>query len=319
MIPSKRKRYKNLQELYNHWELDDDIQHPLTFTGKINWNKINGDLNVMAKLADKQEVKAWIQEKLGEKYLIKTLGVWKKDDDIDFDSLPNQFVLKANFGSGFVYIVRDKAGENLDRLKRILDKWLHTTLGWYGLEIHYFGIPRRIIAEEYVTQIDGNLLDYKVHCFDGKPTFIQVIGNRNLDNHTGMQANYDFNWNRLEWIFEDYPAYPYPLPKPSKLNEIYSVSEKLCEGFNYVRVDLYQIADCVKFGEMTFTPGNGRYPYKGTWNRELDKKYGAMIPLTKDSVYKKCKRLTFLCRAEFLLYLNAFRKKLKNRGKQTDR
>ena len=311
MIPSRNKMYKTLQDLYEHWGLDDDIRCPETFTGKINWLKINGDLTNMAKLADKHKVKSWVKEKIGEKYVIKTLGVWKNVDDIDFYSLPNQFVFKANQGSNLNYIVRDKSKENWNELKNILDDWLDKSLGWYGLEIHYLGIPRRIIAEEYITQLDGNLLDYKVHCFDGEPSFIQVIGDRDLANHTGMQANYDFKWKRLDWTFEDYPAYQDELPKPAKLNEIYKVSKKLCEGFEYVRVDLYIIEDCIKFGEMTFTPGNGRYPYKRTWNRELDKEYGAMIPEKKDSINKKLRRFVFIRKADILLFFYAIRYQLK--------
>ena len=311
MIPSRNKMYKTLQDLYEHWGLDDDIRCPETFTGKINWLKINGDLTNMAKLADKHKVKSWVKEKIGEKYVIKTLGVWKNVDDIDFDSLPNQFVFKANQGSNLNYIVRDKSKENWNELKNILDEWFDKSLGWYGLEIHYLGIHRRIIAEEYITQLDGNLLDYKVHCFDGEPSFIQVIGDRDLANHTGMQANYDFEWKRFDWTFEDYPAYPSDLSKPAKLNEIYKVSKKLCEGFEYVRVDLYIIEDCIKFGEMTFTPGNGRYPYKRTWNRELDKEYGAMIPEKKDSINKKLRRFVFIRKADILLFFYAIRYQLK--------
>ena len=311
MIPSRNKMYKTLQDLYEHWGLDDDIRCPETFTGKINWLKINGDLTNMAKLADKHKVKSWVREKIGEKYVIKTLGVWKDVDDIDFDSLPNQFVFKANQGSNLNYIVRDKSKENWNELKHILDEWLDKSLGWYGLEIHYLGIPRRIIAEEYITQLDGNLLDYKVHCFNGEPAFIEVIGDRDLEKHTGMQANYDFEWKRFDWTFEDYPAYPNELPKPAKLNEIYKVSKKLCEGFEYVRVDLYIIEDCIKFGEMTFTPGNGRHPYKGSWNRQLDKEFGAMIPKKKDSINKKLRRFVFMRKADMLLFVYAIRYQLK--------
>lgn len=278
---TKDDMYRELTELYNLHGLDDDIRHPTTFTGKINWIKINGDLDTMAKLADKYLVKKWVQEKIGEKYLIKTLGVWEKVDDIDFESLPDQFVFKANHGCGFIYVVRNKSKENWKELKKVLQKWLDTSFGWVGLEIHYLRIPRRIIAEEYIAQIDGNLFDYKVHCFDGEPTLIHVIGDRDIIMHKGMEANYDFDWNRLPWDFCDYiyPAYTQDLPKPNILDELYSVSKELCEGFAYVRVDLYIVGNCVKFGEMTFTPGCGNYRYQGTWNRKIDKQLGAMIPI----------------------------------------
>lgn len=276
---NKNDLYKILQVDYNKMGLEDDVKNPVTFTGKINWLKINGDIKKKAKLADKYEVKKWVEKQVGEKYLIKTIGVWKGADDIDFGSLPKQFVFKANHGCGFNYIVRDKSKEDENEIKSVLQKWLNTSYGWSGLEIHYLHINRRILAEEYIAQIDGNLLDYKVHCFNGEPQFIQVIGDRDLVNHTGLQANYDFSWNRLSWVFEDYPAYPYDLQKPTQLNMIYEVSKKLCKGFPYVRVDLYLVNEGIKFGEMTFTPGNGNYPYKGTWTRKLDEQYGALIPI----------------------------------------
>lgn len=275
---SREEQIKDLQELYNMHGLDDDIMAPKTFTGKIEWLKFNDDLDIRARLSDKYEVRKWISENIGDKYLIPLIDSWERVEDIDFSALPNRFVFKANHGSGFNYIVRDKSTENWDDLKKKLQAWLDTPFGWNGMELQYHRIKRRIIAEEYIEQIDGGLLDYKVHCFNGNPEFIQVIGDRDLVKHTGKQANYDFDWNLLPWILEDYPAFQRKLEKPAKLDELFSVSRRLSKDFRYVRVDLYFVDNEVKFGEMTFTPGDGLYPYKGTWTREIDLKLGEKIP-----------------------------------------
>ena len=276
---TKDEQIADLQELYYFCGLNDDIMHPSTFTGKIQWMKFHEDLNVRARLSDKYAVRQWIKDKIGEQYLIPSLGVWDSVEEIPFDTLPQQVVLKANHGSGMNCIIKDKNSTDLDKVKKKLNQWLHTSHGWNGMELQYFLIKRKIVAEEYISQLDGNLFDYKVHCFHGKPEFLQVIGDRIPGKHAGRQANYDFNWNRLPWTFEDYPLFDFELPRPVCLDDIYIVSKILSENFRYVRVDLYVIGDSIKFGEMTFTPGNGMYPYKGTWTKELDEKYGSMIKI----------------------------------------
>lgn len=278
---TREEQIADLAELYSFCGLDDDITYPSTFTGKIQWMKFNEDLNIRARLSDKYLAKEWVKEKVGEKYIIPTIGAWDNVDDIPFDELPNQVVLKANHGSGMNYIIKDKSAINWNKTKKVLNRWLNTRFGWNGMELQYHLIQRKIIAETFISEMSGNLLDYKVHCFNGVPTFIQVIGDRIPGKHNGRQANYDFDWNRLPWVFEDYPAFDHDIERPEKLEEIYEVSKKLSSDFPYVRVDLYCIKDEVKFGEMTFTPGNGIYPYKGTWTRELDLKYGSMIKINR--------------------------------------
>lgn len=276
---TREEQYADLAELYTYCGLDDDISNPSTFTGKLQWMKFNEDLSIRARLSDKYLAKEWVKELVGEKYIIPTIGVWDDVDDIPFNELPDQVVLKANHGSGMNYIIKDKSTVDWNKAKKKLNRWLKTRFGWNGMELQYHLIERKILAETYISETTGNLLDYKVHCFNGVPTFIQVIGDRIPGKHYGRQANYDFDWNRLPWVFEDYPAFDHDIHRPEKLNEIYEVSKILSSGFPYVRVDLYFIKDEVKFGEMTFTPGIGMYPYKGTWTRELDLKYGSMIHL----------------------------------------
>lgn len=160
-----------------------------------------------------------------------------------------------------------------------MEKWLNTNHAFHSLELHYKDIKPKIIAEKYIEEIDGNLFDYKVHCFHGKPTYIQVIGNRDLKSHSGLQLVYDFNWNEQDWSFGDYPKYREGLKRPSMLEELYRLSRILCEEFEYVRVDFYIILEQILFGEMTFTPGSGFYRYNDDWTLETDLMLGNIIIL----------------------------------------
>lgn len=264
--------FRNMQRYVN---FDD----PVSFTEKIQWLKLYDASEQKTRLADKYQVRNWICEQIGEKYLVPLLGVWENFDDIDFSKLPDRFVLKMNHGSGMNIVVKDKSQFDIKSAKKKFDAWIVRPFEAQGFEIHYRDIPKRIIAEAYIEELDGELYDYKFHCFNGKPLFIQCIGNRNLKLHTGNQNNYDLHWNKQDWIFEDYPEFGYDLPCPKRLSEMVEIASKLSEGFPYVRVDLYDLDQSVLFGEMTFTPGNGMYPYKGTWTREKDEYLGRMIPI----------------------------------------
>ncbi len=251
-----------------------DLSDPKAFTDKIQWIKLHGDIGRLSELADKVAVRSWVKEKIGEEHLIPVVGgPWDNTKDINPDTLPERFVLKGNQGSGMNIVVKDKRTD-VDAAIKLAGAWLNTLYGWKGVERQYFNIRPLIYAEKYMEDESGKLVDYKVHCFHGVPKFIQVIGDRDLRHHTAYQKNYDFEWNDCGWVFEDYPAYKQPLPKPECLDEIYEVAKKLSETFTYVRVDLYVVDNKVYFGEMTFTPAGGRYPYKGTWTRQLDLELG---------------------------------------------
>ncbi len=254
-----------------------NYENPKTFTEKIQYMKIYDSTRQKTVLADKYKVRNWIEDKVGKEHLIPLIGVWDRFDDIDFSQLPNSFCLKTNHGSGMNMIVKNKNEIDLKEVKTLFDWWMKRPFWVYTIEPHYKEIPRRIIAEEYIEELDGGLYDYKFHCFHGKPVFIQCIGDRNLEKHTGYQKNYDIDWNELDWIFEDYPSFPYSVPKPNCLSEMLFIAERLSSEFDYVRVDLYEVRGKVYFGEMTFTPGSGNYPYKGTWTREKDEVLGKLI------------------------------------------
>ncbi len=257
-----------------------DLSNPLTFNEKIQWLKIYGDLEFMAKLADKYLAKQYVAENVGEEYLIKLLGVWDQAGDIDFDGLPDQFVLKCNHGCGYNIIVKDKKQIDIDDIKQRLDRWMQEDYGRKGaFEAHYSFIKHKIIAEEYIEQIDGGLYDYKVHCFNGVPRFIQLIGDRNLETHEGRQVVLDTEWNVQEWSFGDYPRYEKRIEPPVCLKELIDIAKILSQNTIYVRVDLYVIDGQIKVGELTFTPAGGYYQYNSDWTSETNHMLGKLIKL----------------------------------------
>ncbi len=254
-----------------------NLDDPTLFTEKIQWLKVYDSTEEKTKLADKLLVRDWVTKKIGADFLVPLVQVW--DSAADIRELSEAVCIKANHGSGMNYIVKDWSCVNLNKLQSMAKEWMETPFWALAIEPHYKDIPRRLIAEQYIEEMDGNLYDYKIHCFGGKPIFIQCIGNRDLEKHTGFQNNYDMQWNRLDWIFEDYPEFPFEVPRPKCLKEMENIARVLSEPFRYVRVDLYEVSGKVMFGEMTFTPAGGTYPYYRTWTKEKDLELGKLIEL----------------------------------------
>lgn len=264
-----------LKQWYQHTSGDIlDLDNPRTYNEKIQWMKVYDPDPRKTLLADKYLVRDWVAGKIGEQYLTPLLGVYRKSSDIDFDSLPNQFVLKANHGFHMNAIVRDKSSENLDALRRTADSWLRDDFAFNSFEMHYNDIPRRLIIEEYLENLDGDLPDYKFWCFDGKVRFIELIMNRNHDPHMALL---DSNWNLLPFTTGSFPEIISLPDKPEQLSEMICISEVLSDGFPHVRVDLYLLdTGKIRFGEMTFTTSSGMLK----WNPpEADLWVGEMLHL----------------------------------------
>ncbi len=280
---SKEDYEKELCELYTAIMNEKlNLKNPVLFTEKIQWLILHDSTALKTKLADKYLVREWITDKIGDTYLIPIIGVWDDFEDIDFSKLPNEFVLKCNHGSGYNYVIKDKEKMNYQKVKARFQNWMKTNFAFAGtLELQYADIPRKIIAEEYIEQLDGNLLDYKVHCFMGEPKYIQVIGDRDLAKHTGSQMIFDSMWNEQSWSFADYPQFTRKIECPAILEEMINVSRKLSQEFVYVRIDFYIVENKLKFGEMTFTPASGLYRYDNhVWSREDNKMLGDLIDLS---------------------------------------
>lgn len=275
VLIARENHYKGLNEEQKRQELirwyfkqtgeELNLDSLANFNQKIQWLKLYDNTREKELLSDKYLVREWIKSKIGKRYLIPIYGVWDNANKIDFDTLPSCFVLKANHGSGMNYFVRDKSKVDVHRLVKMMNRWLRTPYDSSSMEQQYFAIPRRIIAEKYIEQDNGDLLDYKIHCFGGEPKFIQVIGDRDLIHRTAKEVYLDLDWQRNKYMYNTYDQYKTVPEKPVCLEEMVNVARKLSRNFIYVRVDLYVINEGVKFGEMTFTPAAGI----GKWGGQI--------------------------------------------------
>lgn len=253
-----------------------DLDHPRLFGEKIQWLKLYDELELKTRLADKYLVRDWVKTKIGEEYLIPILGVWDDFDQIDFNTLPNQFCLKMNHGSGMNFVVKDKAQMNMRKARKLFKAWEQTPFYAGTLELQYRDIPRKIIAEKYIEEMSGSLMDYKIHCFHGKPFMIQVLCDRDLESHTAKDAYYDINWNRDYTLISSFTSVDWEIEKPDNLESMIALAERLSKGIKYVRVDLYNLNGKILFGEMTFTPKSG----VGEWvHKDNGEKFGKMLYL----------------------------------------
>ncbi len=234
---------------------DLNLDAPRRYTEKIQWRKLNDNQPIYSVLADKYAVRKWVKERIGEEYLIPLLGVWQRAEDIDFDRLPNSFVLKTNNASSAIIIVRNKKDIKRKHIIEKLNHWLAYPFWAERGQFHYKAIKPVIIAEKLM-ECEGtkDLPDYKIYCFDGKPYCCSV----DIDRYHGhKQVNFDVNWHRLDWRFKACEDYTGDIEKPAQYETMLRLAEKLSEGFSHVRVDLYLIKQRIYFGEMTFTPWSG--------------------------------------------------------------
>lgn len=230
-------------------------ENPQTYNEKINWEKMNLHDDRRALLADKNLVRTWVAERIGEKHLTKHYGVWERPEEIDFKMLPSKFVLKANNGSGRNILVPDKEKMDLSKVFTELNYWMDSNYMFEAFEMHYGNIKPCIIAEEYLDGMAETLYDYNIYCFHGEPKYVWCIKG---SHRPGCTATfYDTNWNMQPFSY-GYPLDVYPAPKPKKLEEMLELTKTLCKDFEHVRVDWYIMPDGrLLFGEMTFQTWGG--------------------------------------------------------------
>ena len=237
--------------------------NPTDLNEKIQWLKFNSDTSKWTLLADKYKVRKYVESLgLGD-ILVKLYGKWDKVEDIDWDLLPNQFVMKVNNGSGDVLVCSNKKTLNIKASKVKFKKLLRHKFGYVAAEPHYWGIHPCIIAEELLDVTKQpikttSLIDYKIWCFNGEPECIWTCYNRT--KNTVEVATYDLDWNyHPEWsVFTNhYIEAKVRIPKPVSLHLMLEIASKLSSGFKQVRVDLYEVGGKPYFGEMTFTSNMG--------------------------------------------------------------
>lgn len=238
-----------------------DLNHPKTFSEKIQWLKLHDRNPLYHDLVDKYAVKKYVAEKIGKQYIIPTLGVWDNFDDIDFSTLPSQFVIKCTHDSGGVVICKDKSNLNINTAKRKINKSLNNSYYWHGREWPYLGLKPRILVEKYMENEDefACLTDYKFFCFNGIPKYCQVISDRSKDEKIDF---YDMNWKHLEFNGLAEPGAPYGFSKkkiecPKTFQEMKQLTQFLSPKCPFSRIDLYEIHGRPFFGEITFYPASG--------------------------------------------------------------
>lgn len=261
-----------------------DLKHPRDINEKILWLSLYSDTLEWSRCADKYAVRQFVAERGCGDYLIPLLGKWDKPEDIDWEQLPQEFVLKSNNGSGTVKIVTDKTKLDIQDTIKLLNEWMNTKAASSTTEFHYARIKPCIIAEALLDftkdpNVSTSAIDYKIWCFNGKAHYIWVCANR--DEHATDVALFDKRWNYLpeKSIFnEHYREQKNLVIKPSNLDEMLQVAEKLSAPFPVVRVDLYNIDGRIYFGEMTFTSLGGTMNF---YTQECLFEMGGKIDISK--------------------------------------
>lgn len=236
-----------------------NLNAPSTFTEKMQWLKLYNRKPEYVIMADKVKAKDWVSERIGSEYIIPTLGVWQHAEDVDFDSLPDRFVIKCNHNSGKgMYICKDKREIDVNTVRAELAKGLKEDYFHHNGEWPYKEVPRRIIAEQYMEDKEhpGDLADYKFFCFNGEPKFCQVIRDRSTKETIDF---YDMEWNHQEFVGLNPIARNglTPVVRPLHLEKLQYLCRKLAKDMPFARVDFYVINNKEYFGEITFFPASG--------------------------------------------------------------
>lgn len=278
LIPDKqylKLRYKRT------FEKSLNLDNPQTFNEKLQWLKLYDRKPEYTMMVDKYKVREYIAKKLGEEYLIPLLGVWDNPDDIDFDALPNQFVLKCNHNSGLgMCICRDKSKLDIEKVKAELRKGLAQDYYITSREWPYKDVPRRIIAEKYLEDKEKIVPeDYKVYCINGKPLYIVVFHNRFNDNEELSETVYDTTWKPQHIsLDEHFKVSDVTEPVPECLGKMLAFAEMLSVNIPQSRIDFYIVNNQLYFGEITLYTASG---FQKMIPEEMDSILGNMIKLPK--------------------------------------
>ena len=234
-----------------------DLENPKTFNEKLQWLKLHDRNPEYTKMVDKYEAKEYVANIIGKEYIIPTLGVWDKFDDIDFDALPNEFVLKPTHTSGNVFICKDKSKIDYKKLKKQVNKWLKRDYYKIHREWPYKNVKPRIIAEEYMENKDHtSIKDYKFYCFNGQADYVMICTGR----ETGHPKFYFYNkeWKFMRNMSNDGMKLEGKLEeKPIGIEKMFEIAEKLSQGIKFVRMDLYNVNEKIYFRRIYVFPSSG--------------------------------------------------------------
>ena len=258
-----------------------NLKKPTTLSDKIAYIELHEQSPLAPSCTDKYAVRAFVEQKgLGDTLVPLVGGPWSNAEDVDFDTLPDSFAIKATHGCKMNYLVPSKATMDVEKCRQEMKRWLATTYGGYSMELHYLAIPHRIYAEQYLENA-SQLIDYKIHCLNGKPEFILVCSDRKANGDAAMQVTldlFDLNWKHIPELIPSGAevAGNGSMPRPQKLGEMIEIARRLSEDLKFVRVDLYELDGKVYFGELTFSPGNCVLPY---FTHKFDLEMGKRLQL----------------------------------------
>lgn len=253
-----------------------NLSNPRRFSEKMEWYKLNYRDPLMTQCVDKYREKFYLDEKGFTEYVPKTLQVCDRIEEVDFDKLPDAFIIKCNNGYGNNVIVRDKSKMDKESIYRTFNEWHSTSPVVFGREWAFINVEQKILVEELLVSTDGtqkgDLNDYKFMCFNGSPKVIWA----DIDRYTNHRRNfYDLDWNQLP-VESDCPNTDYDVPKPYGLETMLAIADKIAKDFPFVRVDFYSVNQKVYIGELTFYPWSGCVNYKPD---EFDFTLGDMFKL----------------------------------------
>lgn len=251
-----------------------NLKSPKTLSDKICWMELRRQDPLIVKCSDKYEVRAYVAGKGLQEILVPLIGdVYTSAEQINFDSLPNKFALKATYGCQMNLICHDKEKLNIADVRHTIAEWLKDGFNRDALEPHYKNIAKRVICEQYLDNADS-IMDYKIHCFNGKPQFVLVCSERNQ----GLKLNlYDLNWKPIPEICGKHHNNK-EIARPEMLGRMLDIAKILCQDFDFVRVDLYEIDGKVYFGELTFTPDGGMLSY---FTPKFDLEMGRLLTISE--------------------------------------
>ena len=273
---SDEKFIKLLYYMYTGKRIN--LDDPQLLNEKMQWLKLYNRNPLYTNLVDKAKVKEIVAEELGIEYVVPTIGLYKSFDDINFDVLPEKFVMKCTHDSGSTIICENKDKLNKDKVKKKLKKKLNRNLFYWGREYPYKNVTPQIIIEKYINSTpDKTLVDYKFFCYGGKPIyFMYSIGEaeRHAINH-----KFNMNLESIDYLFKEVSAIDVgSINLPSNINEMIKIVERLCMNFPLVRIDLYNIEGKIYFGEYTFSPNNG---FINMVSDEFSQKLASLIDVDK--------------------------------------
>ena len=253
-----------------------NLDNPVTFNEKLQWLKLYNRKPEYTQMVDKVGAKEYVASIIGEEYIIPTIGVWDRVEDIDWEALPNQFVLKCTHDSGGIVICLDKTKLDISAAKRKLKRGLKRDFYSQNREWPYKDVKRRIIGEVYMVDESGyELKDYKWFCFDGVPKALYIATDRGVKGEETKFDFFDADFNHLPFT-NGHPNSHRPILKPQGFEKMKELAAKLSEGQPHLRVDFYDINGKIYFGELTFYHWSGTTPFEPV---EWDYKFGEWIKL----------------------------------------